>query len=268
MTIKVIRSRDLLLREIQICKDREEKVAFVPTMGALHEGHISLLRRARTLADFTVVSIFVNPTQFAPHEDFSSYPRTEDHDINLLRLEHANIVFLPTVQDIYPEGTHSYVRPGPAAFGLETDFRPQFFDGVVNVVSRLFDLVKPDLAVFGEKDYQQLCVIREIVETLKLPIQIVGVPTIRDIFGLALSSRNAYLTEPELLIARRLNVILFEAASRIKQGEDTTKIINDTQHALLNEGFSKCDYVSLRWERLLAAVWLGKTRLIDNVACC
>ncbi|MGB3213878.1 MAG: pantoate--beta-alanine ligase, partial [Alphaproteobacteria bacterium] len=216
--------------------------------------------------DCVVVSIFVNPTQFAPHEDFCSYPRTEETDLALLKSAGADVVFLPSAAEIYPDGFGSAINPGPSAEGLESDFRPHFFGGVVNVVSRLFHAVKPDVAVFGEKDFQQLQVIREMVEALKLPIRIVGGPIIRDADGLALSSRNAYLSPEELIVARTLNRVLSAAADAMREGEKGEDACAEAAEKLLRSGFKRVDYIKVRWGRILAAVWLGKTRLIDNVS--
>jgi pantoate--beta-alanine ligase len=229
-------------------------IAYVPTMGALHDGHLSLVKLAKSKADKVVVSIFVNPTQFAPHEDFDSYPRDEDGDLAKLRAAGVDGVYLPTRDVMYADGEDSAIKAGAAAEGLETDFRPHFFDGVVNVVYLLFDHVQPNVAVFGEKDFQQLQVIREMVEDQGLPVEVIGAPIARDEYGLALSSRNAYLSADELAIARQLNVILKEAA------------VDAAPQALLDAGFDKVDYVALRWGRVLAAAWIGKTRLIDNMA--
>jgi pantoate--beta-alanine ligase len=243
---------------VQRWKAQGLSVAFVPTMGALHDGHLSLVELALTKAERCVVSIFVNPTQFAPHEDFDSYPRDVVRD--LAKLQHAGVhmAYTPDEAQIYPDGDKSSeIKAGAAAQGLESDFRPHFFDGVVNVVSRLFAQVQPDIAIFGEKDFQQLQVITEMVETLALPIQIIGAPIARDKEGLALSSRNAYLSADELAIARQLNKILRGAA----QSGD----MDAATQALLNAGFDKVDYVSARWGRILGAAWLGKTRLIDNL---
>ncbi len=231
------------------------RTAFVPTMGALHEGHLALIKHAGQIEPNLIVSIFVNPTQFAPHEDFGSYPRDEKSDLEKLKSSGVDIVFLPTTQVLYPDNLESNIKAGQAATGLETEFRPHFFDGVVNVVSRLFQTVKPDTAVFGEKDFQQLQVIKEMAQTYRMGIDVIGSPTIRDENGLALSSRNAYLSQDELIIARKLNAIL-------KQSISTDEMAKD----LLKAGFNKVDYVTKRWERILAAVWLGKTRLIDNVS--
>ncbi|MEZ5918604.1 MAG: pantoate--beta-alanine ligase [Alphaproteobacteria bacterium] len=251
--MKTVRSPKELKPYSDSWRLKKLRVAFVPTMGALHDGHISLIKLALEHADKCVVSIFVNPTQFAPHEDFDAYPRTPEQDLEKLKQAGANLVYMPTEAAIYPGGTQSRVSTGPAAEGLESDFRPHFFGGVVNVVARLFDHVRPDLAVFGEKDFQQLMVIKDMVEAEHLPIEIIGAPIIRDEYGLALSSRNAYLSAPELEIARTLNRVLKEA--------DSTK---SAETALLEAGFDKVDYVAERWGRRLAAAWIGKTRLIDN----
>lgn len=236
-----------------------ERVAFVPTMGALHEGHLSLVRLAREHADRVIVSIFVNPTQFAPHEDFDSYPRDVNNDADLLKAEGVDLIYTPTHDEIYPDGADSRVKAGEAGTVLETDFRPHFFDGVVNIVYRLFEHVKPDIAIFGQKDFQQLQVIQEMVKAEDLSIEIIGGKIARDDHGLALSSRNAYLGDDELAIARQLNVILARYADGVID-EDTAR------EALSDAGFNKIDYISQRWGRALVAVWLGKTRLIDNMA--
>jgi pantoate--beta-alanine ligase len=253
-------------------------IGFVPTMGALHEGHLSLVKIALERADRVVASIFVNPAQFAPHEDFEAYPREEDRDLARLAHSGTHLVYLPGEKDIYPQGQETKIRPGPPAEGLETDFRPHFFGGVANVVHRLFEQVSPDIAVFGEKDYQQLQVIKDMVATNKMPVEIIGGPVIRDEQGLALSSRNAYLSPEELKIARTLNKILFETASKISSSLRAKRsnleiasspallaMTEEAKERLLQNGFDRVDYVAARWDRLLAAVWIGKTRLIDNV---
>lgn len=254
----IARTKKNLQETVRVWKSGGARIGFVPTMGALHEGHISLMNLCKTRADRTIASIFVNPTQFAPHEDFDRYPRLEEQDCIKLEDAGVDMVYLPTAAEIYEDGKEPRVTPGPAAEGLETLFRPHFFGGVVNVVERLFSHVQPDIAIFGEKDYQQLEVIREMAATHDMPIDIVGGPIIRDDHGLALSSRNAYLSPAELAIARQMNVILYEAA----RGTITPEAAADK---LLEAGFHKIDYVAPRWGRLLAAAWLGKTRLIDNV---
>ncbi len=255
--MKIIHTISELKSEISNTRTKNKKIGFVPTMGALHDGHLSLVKCAQEKSDYVVVSIFVNPTQFAPHEDFDQYPRTEKDDADLLQRHNVDILFLPTKEELYPDGLNSKVKAGSAAQGLETLFRPHFFDGVVNVVNRLFQAVTPDIAVFGEKDFQQLQVIKEIVEDLKLPIEIIGAPIARDDHGLALSSRNAYLSESELKIARTLNIVLKKAAQ--------SKDYETAKAELLSNGFNKIDYLEERWNRALAAAWLGKTRLIDNM---
>jgi len=233
-------------------------LAYVPTMGALHEGHLTLVRLAKEKGDLCAVSIFVNPTQFAPHEDFDSYPRMEEEDAKILEAEGVDILFIPDEGVMYPDGMSSDVKTVSNAEGLETTFRPTFFDGVVNVVYRLFDAVKPDIAIFGQKDFQQQQVIRQMVEEQKLPVEIIAAPIARDDSGLALSSRNLYLSKDELVIARKLNAVLREAA---KTGDTDM-----AEKALLDLGFDKVDYVASRWNHILGAAWLGKTRLIDNIA--
>ncbi|MCA0013545.1 pantoate--beta-alanine ligase [Mesorhizobium sp. B292B1B] len=253
------------------------RVAMVPTMGALHEGHLSLVRIALERAERCVVSIFVNPTQFAPSEDLDKYPRQLARDLDQLALAGADLAYTPGVGEMYPAGFATKISVGGPSAGLESDFRPTFFDGVATVVAKLFLQASPDVAVFGEKDYQQLCVVRQLCRDLDLPVEIIGAPTIRDAHGLAMSSRNAYLGEAELQIARRLNVVLHKAAAALAAGADQNGATGEASRALLSAGFQKVDYVEAResrtlgpWRRgqegrLLAAAWLAKTRLIDNV---
>ncbi len=239
------------------------KVGFVPTMGALHDGHLSLMRMAKQKADKVIVSIYVNPTQFAPHEDFDAYPRDVEGDAKLLDSVGVDALYLPLESDIYPDGASINVQAGKAAEGLETEFRPHFFHGVATVVHRLFEVVQPDLAVFGEKDFQQLQVIKEMVAEKDMGIEIIGGPIARDEYGLALSSRNAYLSEDELEIARMLNQIIHNVAQ--DPGEEKLK---EAEQMLETTGFDQVDYVRYKseWNRVLAAGWVGKTRLIDNCA--
>ena len=253
------------------------RVAMVPTMGALHEGHLSLIRIAREKAERCVVSIFVNPAQFAPSEDLDKYPRQLARDLDLLATVKADLAFTPTVGAMYPSGFATRISVGGPSAGLESDFRPTFFEGVATVVAKLFLQATPDCAVFGEKDYQQLCVVRQLCRDLDLPVEIIGAPTIRDAHGLAMSSRNAYLDEAELAVARQLNVILHKAAAALAAGAHQDDATGEASRALIAAGFQKIDYVEAResltlapWRRdragrLLAAAWLGKTRLIDNV---
>ncbi len=252
--MKIIRTK----AELQSAINHNDKIGFVPTMGALHAGHLSLVKLARENSDFVVASVFVNPTQFAPNEDFDSYPRDEKGDAAMLESAGADILFSPTAEVLYHDGFDSDIKAGSAAQGLEATFRPTHFDGVVNVVARLFDAVKPDIAVFGEKDYQQLQVLTEMVKTYNMPVEIIGAPILRDEHGLALSSRNAYLSADELKIARKLNVIVRKCAQ--------DKNINSAKETILDAGFKKMDYIEERWGRILVAAWLGKTRLIDNIS--
>ncbi|NQZ13785.1 MAG: pantoate--beta-alanine ligase [Alphaproteobacteria bacterium] len=244
-------------------------LAFVPTMGALHEGHLSLMKEGFKHADQVIVSIFVNPTQFAPNEDFDSYPRTIEEDLRKLKEIGVSAVWLPVVEDLYPNGEEIDMHMSGVSEPLEGEFRPHFFDGVATVVSRLFKAVKPDMALFGEKDFQQLQVIRKMVKEHNVPVQIIGVETARDEDGLALSSRNAYLSKEEHQAAIKLNKILKDLA----HGNIGEAIAHEM---LLTAGFDKVDYCTLRnsatlqaeglIDRALVAAWIGKTRLIDNMA--
>ncbi|MCS6625027.1 pantoate--beta-alanine ligase [Roseibacterium beibuensis] len=256
-------------------------VGFVPTMGALHEGHLALVREAGERADRVVASVFVNPAQFAAHEDLGSYPRQEARDAELLAGAGCALMYAPAVGEMYPADATTSISVGAPAEGLEGDFRPQMFGGVALVVAKLLNQVQPDVAVFGEKDYQQLIVVNRLVRDLDISVGIVGLPTIRDGHGLALSSRNAYLSEAELAVARRLNGVLAEVGAKAAAGGPLPAVEAEAREALLHAGFSHVDYVAVRRAgdlgafesgtvdgpaRVLAAAWLGKTRLIDNMA--
>jgi pantoate--beta-alanine ligase len=253
------------------------RIGMVPTMGALHDGHVSLVREARRHADHVVVSIFVNPTQFAPHEDFDAYPRSLDADLAKLG-NAAAIVFAPNAREMYPQGHATAITVGGPSAGLETDFRPHFFAGVATVVAKLLIAAMPDIAVFGEKDYQQLQVVRQMVRDLALPVQIIGAPTLREADGLAMSSRNAYLSADERKVAATLNRILKDAIAQAGNG-DLRAAEAAAESALVAAGFASVDYVAIRDAqslsvierldrpaRILAAAKIGKTRLIDNMA--
>ncbi|RUW27891.1 pantoate--beta-alanine ligase, partial [Mesorhizobium sp. M1E.F.Ca.ET.041.01.1.1] len=231
-------------------------VAMVPTMGALHDGHISLVRIALEKAERCVVSIFVNPAQFAPTEDLDKYPRQLARDIDRLRETGAHLAFTPTVAEMYPAGFATKISVGGPSAGLETDFRPAFFDGVAIVVTKLFLQAAPDCAVFGEKDYQQLCVVRQLCRDLDLPVDIIGGPTVRDSHGLAMSSRNAYLGEAELDIARKLNAVLRQTATELASGADEAGATGEATEALVRAGFRKVDYVAAR-EAVTLRPWRG-----------
>ncbi|HKU55238.1 MAG TPA: pantoate--beta-alanine ligase [Rhizomicrobium sp.] len=256
---------------------RPGRIGLVPTMGALHDGHLSLVSQAREHSGRVVVSIFVNPAQFAPHEDFDAYPRNLETDLKKLE-GHADIVFAPTAREIYPDGYATSIVVGGPSTGLESDFRPHFFAGVATVVAKLLIAANPDVAIFGEKDYQQLLVVKRLVRDLALPVTVIGGATLREPDGLAMSSRNAYLSPEERKIAGRLNVILKEAALQARRG-DLRAVEAFAIEALWSAGFSHVDYVAIRDAqtlehiaalerpaRILAAVKIGKTRLIDNMA--
>lgn len=253
------------------------QTGLVPTMGALHDGHMALVKAAREQCESVIASIFVNPAQFAPGEDLDSYPRTFEEDVKKLKAAGCNALWAPDVDTMYPDGdSESDIEPAAVALPLEGEIRPHFFKGVVNVVSRLFEKVKPDMAFFGEKDYQQLLVIRHMVADYNIPVKIVAVPTVRDDNGLALSSRNQYLSEREYGIAVHLNRILFAMAEKLRQGHAIPEVKAEALTELKRAGFDSIDYCVVRDAetllhsahhplRILAAVKVGKTRLIDNV---
>jgi pantoate--beta-alanine ligase len=277
--VQIIRELAALRSAVAALRADGARIAFVPTMGALHAGHMALVAEGRRRATHVVASIFVNPTQFGANEDLSTYPRREASDAKMLDDEGCAILWLPDVGIMYPNGPEITVRAGPLGDELDGAARPGHFDGVVTVVSRLFDQVKPDIALFGEKDYQQLLVIRQMVRERGLAVEIVGVPTQRDADGLALSSRNAYLVDEERQAARMLPRALGEAAAAIRRGVDVAEALATAKERLVKASFGPIDYVDLRDPvtlspmsefdrpaRLLAAAALGRTRLIDNVA--
>lgn len=253
------------------------RVALVPTMGCLHEGHLVLVRRARELADVTVVSIFVNPTQFGPGEDFERYPRALERDRELLRAEGVDVLFAPTADEVYPPGFQTFVGVERLAEPLCGARRPGHFRGVATVVAKLFCAVEPDVAVFGEKDYQQLQVIRRMAADLDLPVAVEGVPTVREADGLAMSSRNAYLSAQERRSALGLFRALALAQELVAAGEERPGVLEAAARAVLEEGGLRIDYAQVRhpetlepMERaapralLALAAFAGTTRLIDN----
>lgn len=244
--MKIVRSESDLRAVIWSWRKDNKKIVFVPTMGALHEGHMSLVRLAKEKGDKVVVSIFVNPTQFAPSEDLEAYPRTENADTRLLKAEAVDMVYIPDPQTMYDVHHATSVIVGGVAKGLETDYRPTFFDGVALVVTKLFNRVHPDSAIFGEKDYQQLATIRRLVDDLDMPIEIIGAPIARDEHGLALSSRNSYFDEAGLTLARKLNGIMKKCASDMRDGQHVDKATTAAKKALLDAGFSAVDYVEVR----------------------
>ena len=276
----IVRTIAALDRSLGKFRAASETVALVPTMGALHAGHLALVRRARQRADRVVASIFVNPAQFAPHEDFASYPRTFEADIATLAAHRVDLVWAPTAETMYAPGFATAVQvKGPAAADLEDRFRPHFFGGVATVVAKLFSQCRPDFALFGEKDYQQLKTVTRLAADLDLKVKIIGVPTVREKDGLALSSRNVYLSEAERAAAPALYRVLKESAARIAAGDPIAKVMSEGWIAIEAAGFA-VDYFEARHAetlgrvetlsdgpiRLLGAARLGKTRLIDNVA--
>jgi pantoate--beta-alanine ligase len=257
-----------------------ETIGLVPTMGALHDGHLALVTALHAVVDRVVVSIFVNPTQFAPGEDFSRYPRTEAEDLAKLQSVGVDVAYMPTPADMYPAGFTTEISVGgPLTEGLDAVARPGHFTGVATVVAKLLLQAMPDVAAFGEKDYQQLQIIRRMAQDLDLPIEILPVKTVRDAHGLALSSRNAYLTDDERQTARQLNTILARAAAALRAGVRGPEACAKAAQSLLAAGFTSVEYVAFAdpdslapldlFEgrgRILAAARIGKTRLIDNMA--
>jgi pantoate--beta-alanine ligase len=274
--VDVVRTVPELRRKVAGWHAAGERVALVPTMGALHEGHLQLVRIGHRQAKRCVVSIFVNPTQFAPHEDFNRYPRDEGGDLSKLALVGCDLVWAPDKDEMYPDGFATRVVPAGAAEGLESDFRPDFFGGVATVCTKLFQQVGADFAVFGEKDYQQLCVIRQTVRDLNLPLDIIAAATVRESDGLAMSSRNRYLSPEERSAAPVVNRVIADVAIAVGKGS-AEAVIAEGRQKLEAAGF-RIDYLEVRDaetlkapqpgrpKRVLVAAWLGKTRLIDNVA--
>ena len=277
--IKEIKKVTDLCFELAEIRKSKKKISLVPTMGNLHEGHLSLIKYAQNISDYTVVSIFVNPTQFVVGEDFDEYPRTLDSDIESISKLNVDLVFVPDTEEIYPVNDQASIEVPVSE--LESihcgKYRPGHFRGVATVVSKLFDMVKPDIAIFGEKDYQQLLIIRSLVKSLFLPIEIIGLPTVREKSGLAMSSRNNYLSQSDRQRAPMLHECIKATIKSIKNSViDYVYLEKEAKFFLEKAGFkidyySICDLDTLRApinENLviLAAVWLGKTRLIDNAS--
>ena len=277
---RVLRAIPALRRAVMQWSEAGEKIALVPTMGALHAGHAALVRAAKRRAARVIVSIFVNPAQFSPQEDLATYPRTFDSDLATLAALAVDLVWAPSAESMYPEGFATRVVPaGAATVGLEDRFRPHFFAGVATVVAKLLVQCAPDFAMFGEKDYQQLKVVDRMTRDLDLATRIIAVPTVREKDGLALSSRNAYLSASERTVAGTLYRVLSDSAARIASGESLPRVMDEGGQAIERAGFM-LDYFEARHAqtlapigsmqegpmRLLVAARLGKTRLIDNVA--
>jgi pantoate--beta-alanine ligase len=275
----IVRTVTELRAQVAAWKTAGERVALVPTMGGLHEGHLALVRRAGELADRVVTSLFVNPTQFAPGEDFEAYPRDEARDAALLAAQGCDLLYAPGAGEMYPAGFSTTVTVAEVSSPLDGLSRPRHFAGVATVVSKLLNQCAPDVAVFGEKDYQQLLVIRRLVRDLDMPVEITGLPTVRDADGLALSSRNAYLSPDERAVAGQLNLVIKAAAQSVRGGEAVAAVEARALAALAKAGIRQIDYLEVRGAddlarlgpgptaapaRVFVAARLGKTRLIDN----
>jgi pantoate--beta-alanine ligase len=276
----IVRTVPALRRALDSIRAKKNTTALVPTMGALHDGHVSLVRLAKRRAKRVIVSIFVNPTQFAPTEDFGSYPRTWKADIAKLAAENVDLIWNPDVKIMYPDGFATRIlTEGPATAGLEDRFRPHFFGGVTTVVGKLFTQCRPDFAIFGEKDFQQLRVVTRMAGDLDLGVRVIGSRTVRERDGLAMSSRNVYLSREERLIAPTLYRAMKESASRLRAGDNIEAAMAGGAELITNAGFV-LDYYEPRHAdtlapiasakdgpvRILVAARLGKTRLIDNIA--
>jgi pantoate--beta-alanine ligase len=276
----IVRTMPALRRALERLRMRKATVALVPTMGALHDGHLSLVRLAKRRASRVVVSIFVNPAQFAPTEDFGAYPRSFRSDVAKLASAEVDLIWNPAVKTMYPDGFASRIlTEGPAIAGLEDRFRPHFFGGVTTVVGKLFAQCRPDVAIFGEKDFQQLRVVARMARDLDLGVRVVGSPTVRERDGLAMSSRNVYLSARERDAAPELYRVMQDSARHIRSGDDIGAVMAGAAARIAAAGFA-LDYLEVRHAdtlapissakgsaaRLLVAARLGKTRLIDNVA--
>lgn len=277
--MKIITSLRRMQQWTEEQRRRDKTIGFVPTMGALHEGHRSLMRAARNRSDAVVVSIFVNPTQFGPNEDFNRYPRDPKGDAALCRAEKADLLFMPTAEAIYPEGHDTKVLVGRIGKVLEGALRPGHFSGVATVVAKLFQIVRPDVAFFGQKDYQQTVVIKQMAHDLNFPVKIVVKPTVREKDGLAMSSRNRYLSSEERRSARVLFKALQLGRDQIRKGRrNAAAVRNEMTRRIRQEPLAKIDYVAINHPEtlgeisriggpvvLLLAVRIGRTRLIDNL---
>jgi pantoate--beta-alanine ligase len=277
--MRVIRKIKSMQKIADDLRKKGKKIAFVPTMGYLHEGHLSLVRIAKKWGDVVVVSIFVNPTQFGPSEDYNSYPRDEKRDLSLLKKEKVDFVFIPSVEEMYPENYQTYVEVVEMSKYLCGRSRPGHFRGVCTVVTKLFNIVKPHYAVFGEKDYQQLKIIERMTADLNMDVKIIPGPTVRERDGLAMSSRNVYLSEEERKSALSLSKALNEVKKMVEGGErDCEVLIRKAREIIEREPHTRIDYVEIvdpvRLEPIkriedkaviALAVFVGKARLIDNM---
>jgi pantoate--beta-alanine ligase len=275
----LVRDIETLRRRVDGWRREHLSVALVPTMGALHRGHITLMARAQQMADRVIATIFVNPKQFGPNEDFAAYPRQEGQDFQMLAAAGVHLLFAPEPATMYPPNFATTVQVKGVSSGLEGAHRKGHFDGVATVVAKLLLQALPDIALFGEKDYQQLLVIKRLAADLNIRTDIIGIPTVREDDGLAMSSRNAYLTKDERARAPTLHAAITAAAAAIANGDDIKKTLAAAKERILGAGFASVDYVEARHAetlaplktattpgRILAAAQLGRARLIDNVA--
>ena len=278
-TLEVVRDVASLRAKVREWRRQDETVGLIPTMGALHDGHLALVKAALDSCDHAVTTIFVNPTQFAPNEDFEAYPRDEADDLSKLQALSADVAFVPPVEEMYADGFSTSVAVSGLTEGLCGATRPHFFGGVATVVSKLLLQAMPDKAFFGEKDYQQLQVVTRMARDLDIPVEIVGVPTVREADGLAMSSRNWYLSPEERAAAPALYKVLCDIAAKLSAGQTSAAAITKGRTVLEAAGFGPIDYIEVcdasslepletadRPARVLAAAHLGRTRLIDNVA--
>jgi len=276
--MQVARSVSDLRAAVALWRAAGETVAVVPTMGALHDGHLSLVASARAACDRVIVTLFVNPRQFDRAEDLLNYPRTEDRDRDVLGPAGVDLLFAPGVDEVYPPGFATSIHVAGLSEGMCGDFRPGHFDGMATIVTKLFLMTGADRAFFGEKDWQQLQIVRRLVADLNIPIAITACPTLREADGLALSSRNARLSVADRATAPVLYAALSRAAAQLAAGAEVGRVLDDARAAMIDCGFSRVEYLDLRHPqtlapltcaegpaRLLAAAWLGPVRLIDNV---
>lgn len=279
---RIVRTIEALRAKVETWRQEGLSIGFVPTMGGIHDGHLSLIRKSTAMADRTIASIFVNPTQFAAHEDLDTYPRAESSDVSALRQAGCDLVYCPSADEMYPNGFETEIKLPKISASLCGISRPHFFGGVASVVCKLLNQCMPDYAIFGEKDYQQLLVIKKMVDDLDMPVSIVGSPVIREADGLAMSSRNQNLSSKDRKIAASLNVQMRACIDSLKAGAPIDPTLANAEQALLAAGFTKIDYLALRSgndltalpntplhpnfaARIFAAAYLGDTRLIDNM---
>jgi pantoate--beta-alanine ligase len=277
--IETVRTVSDLRRRIHDFRAAGYRIGLVPTMGGLHDGHLSLVRRSKELSNRTIVTLFVNPAQFGKGEDLKAYPRDEARDARMLAQEGAHLLFAPDAAEVYPDGYSTSVKVSGIGEILEEEYRPGFFEGVASVVTKLLLQALPDVAIFGEKDYQQLQIIKCLTRDLDIPVKIEGAATIRESDGLALSSRNAYLNNAEKIAAPALYRTISAVAEKVGRGENIRETESWAVEMLSNSSFGKIDYITVRDAqtflaptdlkrpmRVLAAAWLGRARLIDNIA--